>query len=169
MNPGIRRLSYALGAEITGIDIRKPIDDKMLRDVRGAFLEYGILLFRGQSLTSEQHVGFSRQFGDLLTNDDNPESRHREYPEILLVKSELSSKPSNYVGEYWHTDRVHECTPPAASLLRAVDIPEVGGDTMFANMTLAYDTLSDGMKQLIEGLHAIHIGAENITAWQERS
>jgi taurine dioxygenase len=156
MSLRIRRLSYALGAEVRGIDIRASLDDATVQNIRRAFLEHGILLFRGQHLTAGQHVAFSRRFGELLTNDDNLSSRHSEFPEVLVVKSKPGA--TSYVGEYWHTDRNHECTPPLASILRAVEIPDVGGDTMFANTYLGYDTLTDGMKKLAEGLYGIHVG-----------
>lgn len=161
MGLGIRRLSYNLGAEIMGIDIRMPLDDSGFGEIHSKFLEYSILLFRGQPLTREQHVAFSRRFGDLDKNDvirNDAQLRNKDpvLPEISVNKPGPNPKPSDYSGEYWHSDRSNTSTPALASLLRAVEIPPVGGDTMFSNLYLAYETLSDGIKKLIEGLHGVH-------------
>lgn len=159
----IRRLSYTLGAEIIGIDIRQPLDDQSVSEIHAAFLEHCILLFRGQPLTREQHIAFSRRFGRLEEIADyRVKVRIPEYPEISLVTNQprpgKSTKP--YAGDRWHSDLSNTCVPAMASLLRGVEVPEIGGDTMFANMYLAYETLSDGMKKLIEGLECIHSGPE---------
>jgi taurine dioxygenase len=166
----IRRLSYALGAEIIRDDFPKPLGDSGFRDIQRAFLEYLVLLFRGQFHTQEQQVAFTRRFGEVNKNDDLPHMRHPEYPEILFVsnknkKPKPNAKPKltdKYAaGMVWHSDRSFTCRPVMASLLRGVEIPDVGGDTMFSNQYLAYETLSDGMKRLIEGLDGVHIGGED--------
>jgi len=157
----IRRLSYALGAELIGVDLRTPVDDATFIEIRAAFLNHCVLLFRGVALTREQHVAFSKRFGELYDNNDKADRfKHAKHPEILLGSNpRVKGKPTDqYQGEHWHTDRSFTCDPPMASLLRAVEIPDIGGDTMFANMYLAYDTLSDGMKKLIAGLHSVHVG-----------
>jgi taurine dioxygenase len=157
-------LSYALGAEVTGIDIRNPLDDNTFREVHTAFLEYCVLLFRGQPLTQEQHIAFSRRFGEvdhkisaerILRDDGSLPSRIPKYPEILMNKS-----PAN-AALVWHSDRSFTLVPAMASLLRGIELPEVGGDTMFSNMYLAYETLSEGMKKLIASVDAVHPGAKS--------
>jgi len=137
------------------------LDEKTFAQVHAAFLEYSILLFRGQHLTREQHIAFSRRFGELDRNDvirNDAQMRNRDlgFPEISVNNPGPNPKPSDYSGGYWHSDRSNTPIPASASLLRGVEIPPVGGDTLFANMYLAYETLSDGMKKLIEGLHGVH-------------
>jgi taurine dioxygenase len=158
----IRRLSHTLGAEISGIDLRKPLDEKSFHAIHTAFLEHCVLLFRGQPLTREQHVAFSRWFGDLAKYEDKSAAKRvPDFPEIYLVvsKPKPNGEPSTerYTGADWHTDHSHLPAPAQASLLRSVQIPEVGGDTQFANMYFAYDTLSDGMKKLLDGLYGVHM------------
>ena len=158
----VRRLSYALGAEVIGVDISQPLDDKTFKEINDAFLEHQVLLFRGRTITREQHIAFSRRFGTLeLNNHREPEKRVPEYPEFFLVLSkpkptgEAATTPR--AGEGWHSDNSHLPAPAAASLLHAVEVPRVGGDTMFCNMYRAYDSLSDGMKKLLQGLHGVYI------------
>lgn len=161
MTMTIRRLSYALGAEISGIDLRQPLDGETFRGINDAFLEYGVLLFRGQMLTREQHIGFSRRFGELDRNEAKVSERPAEYPEITLVLSQPgpNGEPASgrYTGAEWHTDHSNYPSAAAASLLRAVEIPEIGGNTMFCNMYHAYETLSDGMRKLLENLQGVHM------------
>lgn len=158
----VRRLSYALGAEVMGVDLSKPLDDKTFSAVNQAFLEYCVLLFRGQCLTRGQHMAFSRRFGELETYETKPaDVRVADVPEILLVVSrpKPNGEPASgrHTGAEWHTDTSHLPIAAAASLLRAVELPGIGGDTMFANMYRAYDTLSGGMKSLLAGLHGVHM------------
>ena len=155
-----RPLSHALGAEAMGLDISKDISDTVFREVHDAFLRYGILLFRDQHVTREQHIAFSRRFGELDDNDRSPDTDPK-YPELTIVttRPKPDGKPSEsrYTGRLWHSDLCHSLAPAMGSLLRCLERPDVGGDTMFANMYMAYDTLSDGMKKLIEGLDGIHM------------
>jgi taurine dioxygenase len=157
----LRKLSYALGAEVCDVPIARPISESLFGEIYQAFLHYGILLFRDQDITREQHIEFSRRFGELDRHDALPRDRHPDYPEILLVTNEPkpdgSPSDSRYTGRQWHSDMSFTPVPSLGSLLRAVTIPDVGGDTVFANMYLAYETLSEGMKKLIDGLHGIHL------------
>ena len=157
----LRRLSNALGAEICDIDVSQPMSESTFGDIHRAFLDYGILLLRGQDITREQHIEFSRRFGELDKHDSLPRDRHPDYPELLLVTNRPNAdgtpSESRYTGRQWHTDLSYTTTPALGSLLRCFTLPEVGGDTLFANMTMAYDALSDGMKQMIAGLHGIHL------------
>lgn len=157
----LRKLSYALGAEVCDIDVAAPMSETQFGDIYQAFLDNGILLFRDQDITREQHIEFSRRFGELDKHDSLPRDRHPQYPELLLVTNEPNADgtPSNsrYTGRSWHSDMSFTPVPSLGSLLKSWTVPEVGGDTLFANMTLAYDTLSDGMKQLIADLHGIQL------------
>jgi len=156
----LRKLSYALGAEVCGIDVTK-VTETQFGEVYDAFLDNGILLFRDQDITREQHIDFSRRFGELDRHDALPRDRHPDYPEILLVTNEPnpdgSPSESRYTGRQWHSDMSFTPVPSLGSLLRGITIPDVGGDTVFANMYLAYETLSDGMKKMIADLHGIQM------------
>ncbi|MBM3358132.1 MAG: TauD/TfdA family dioxygenase [Betaproteobacteria bacterium] len=157
----LRKLSHALGAEVCGLDVSKPMSEAGFGEIYQAFLRYNILLFRDQNITREQHIEFSRRFGELDRHDALPRDRHPRHPEILMVTNEPKpdGAPSDtkYTGRQWHSDMSFTLVPSLGSLLRCLSVPEVGGDTMFANMYLAYETLSDGMKRLIAGLHGIHL------------
>ena len=157
----LRKLSYALGAEVCDIDVTAPMSETAFGDIYQAFLDHGILLFRDQDITREQHIEFSRRFGELDQHEALPLDRHPQYPELLLVTNEPNADgtPSNsrYTGRQWHSDMSFTQVPSLGSLLKSWTVPEVGGDTLFANMTLAYDTLSEGMKKLIADLHGVHL------------
>jgi len=157
----LRKLSYALGAEVCDIDVSAPMSEASFGEIYKAFLDHGILLFRNQDITREQHIEFSRRFGELDKHDALPADRHPKYPELLLVTNEPNADgtPSNsrYTGRQWHSDMSFTPVPSLGSLLKSWTVPEVGGDTLFANMTLAYETLSDGMKKLIADLHGIQL------------
>jgi len=173
----LRPLSYALGAEVRGIDITRPIADADWAEVHRAFLAHGVLLFRGQRLTREQHIAFSRRFGELDPHESLPSDRDATYPQLLMVTNDPKpdGTPSNsrYTGQLWHSELSFTLAPALGSLLRAVDVPPVGGDTMFANMYLAYDALSQRMKQTIADLHGIHHaerkGAAQAAQWAEEN
>ena len=166
MDLTIRKTAYALGAEISGVDISNPLDDQTFTKINNAFLEHHVLVFRGQPLTRAQHVAFSRRFGELNQNPTYAADRKGEdFPEILLVisrpKSTGEAATGRFSGAEWHTDHSHLPAAAAASLLRSIEVPRVGGDTMFCNMYRAYETLSDGMKKLLEGLDGVHM--ESVT------
>ena len=157
----LRRLSHALGVEVCDVNVAQPLSEQRFGEIYRAFLDYNVLLFRDQDITREQHIEFSRRFGELDRHDALPRDRHPGYPEILMVTNEPKpgGEPSDsrYTGRQWHSDMSFTTAPSLGSLLRSIEVPEVGGDTMFANMYLAYDALSDGMKKLIAGLHGIHL------------
>jgi taurine dioxygenase len=157
----LRRLSYALGAEVCDIDVSKPMGESAFGEIHQAFLDHGILLFRNQDISREQHIEFSRRFGELDKHDALPRDRHPKYPEILLVTNEPNPdgtpSDSRYTGRQWHSDMSFTTVPSLGSMLRAITIPEVGGDTLYANMYMAYDALSGGMKRLIADLHGIQM------------
>jgi taurine dioxygenase len=156
----VKRLSYGIGAEIQGVDLRGPIAQETIGSIREVWVENCIVLFRGQELTPQQHIDFSARFGPLDDHQALYKSRHPEYPQIFIVttRPNADGTPSNTreTGVNWHSDLSYTLRPATGSLLYCLEIPEVGGDTRFANMYLAYETLSDGVKRLIEPLQAVH-------------
>jgi taurine dioxygenase len=166
----LRKLSHALGAEVCDLDVSK-ISEGFFGEIYQAFLDHGILLFRDQDITREQHIEFSRRFGELDRHDALPRDRHPDYPELLLVTNEPkpdgSPSDSRYTGRQWHSDMSFTQVPSLGSLLKSWVVPEVGGDTVFTNMYMAYETLSDGMKEMIADLHGIQLaGTRKINSEQ---
>lgn len=157
-----RKVSHALGAEVLGADLRQPLDDAAYAQIRAAFNEHCLLLFRQQDLSREQFIAFAGRFGDLDMNEARPaDTKVDGIPELMLVvgkpNADGSAATGGYFGSGWHTDNSHLPVAAAITLLRAIDLPEVGGDTMFANMYRAYDNLSDGLKQALEPLNGVHM------------
>jgi taurine dioxygenase len=156
----LRKLSYPLGAEVCDVNVGAPMSEAFFGEIYRAFLDYGILLFRDQDITREQHIEFSRRFGELDRHDALPRDRHPRYPELLMVtnapKPDGSPSDTRYTGRQWHSDMSFTLVPSLGSLLKSYAVPEVGGDTLFANMTAAYEALSEGMKKLIADLHGVH-------------
>ena len=158
MSLSIRRLSTAAGAEISGIDLKRPLNADVVQEVKQALGTYGILLFRDADISPTEHVAFSGQFGPLeahVVGDFNLP----DYPEVFVVsnvKENGKLKGAVYAGQYWHSDLSYMRKPSLGSLLLCHEMPEIGGDTMWANMYLAYDTLSGTLKKFIGGLKAIH-------------
>lgn len=148
----IAPLSGALGAEIRGVDLSTPMDAATLDAFHRAFVEHHVLVVRGQDLTAEQQMRFARQFGELDTHpfvEGQP-----DHPEVLDVITEPDDRIN--FGGGWHTDVTFLEEPDLGSVLYAIDVPPVGGDTLFANQHAAYDALSPTMQALLEGLVGIH-------------
>ena len=126
----LRKLSYALGAEVCGIDITRAMSEAEFGEIYQAFLAHGILLFRNQDVSREQHIEFSRRFGELDRHEALPRDRHPEYRELLRVTNEPNSdgSPSDtrYTGRQWHSDMSFTTRPALGSLLRSFAVPEVG-------------------------------------------
>jgi taurine dioxygenase len=151
----VRPLSGSLGAEVGGIELSKPLEDRVFKEIHGAFLEHAVLAFRGQSLSHEQQIAFGRRFGDL---DVHPIAiGMEEHPEIIRVWKPRGERAS--FGTSWHSDNTFFEWPSKASILYGVTIPPYGGDTLFASMERAYETLSAGMKRILDGLVAVHSAA----------
>ncbi len=154
----IRKVSPACGAEVTGIDLRKPLSAPQVRKLMHALGDNGILLFRGVDLDPAEHIAFSRQFGTLEAHVIG-DFALKEHPEVFVVSNVKEGgklKGAVYAGQYWHTDLSYMKKPSMGSLLLCHEMPEIGGDTMFANMVMAYETLSAPIRRLIDGLFAIH-------------
>jgi taurine dioxygenase len=154
----INPLSDVLGAEVVGLDTGGPVPDADLARVEDALNRHGVLVFRDQRVTPAQHVAFSRRFGELMIHVQQ-KFRHKEHPEILIVSNVIENgEPIGLVdaGRYWHSDISYVPEPSLGSLLHAQELPEEGGDTIFASMTAAYDALDEATKERIDGLTAVH-------------
>ncbi|TFZ02916.1 TauD/TfdA family dioxygenase [Ramlibacter henchirensis] len=164
-----RQLSSGIGVEVLDLDLRSNIDEATFKDIRKAWTDNVILLFRNQTLNNEQHVAFSRRFGTLDNHDAIARLRDPDAHEILPVLN-IPGENRLRVGAQWHSDLSHSVNPPQASLLRCEEIPPIGGDTMFSNMFLAYDELSDTMKKVVDPLWCIHdltIARHNVGKYEE--
>ncbi len=155
----VKPVTPVIGAEISDVDLRKPLGNQQFQEVHDALMAHQVIFFRDQDLTLDQHKTFGRLFGELHIhpNSAGPEG----HPEILRIHADANSK---YIaGERWHSDVSCDPEPPMGSILNLKTIPEVGGDTLFASMYAAYDALSAPMKAFLSGLTAIHDGAPNYT------
>lgn len=152
----IRPLGPAIGAEIHNVDLTEALDEAQVEAVRQAWLEHQVIFFRDQDLTLNQHIAFGKQFGDLHIHPNVPS--HPDHPEVLVIHADDKSK--RVAGHGWHTDVSCDLAPPAGSILRLTETPEHGGgDTLFANMYLAFDALSDHWQTFLSGLTATHESA----------
>ncbi len=142
-----------LGAEITGVDI-KALSDAEFDAIKNAFAEHGVIFFRDQDTTEEDHIAFAERFGDINVNRFF--AAHPDYPQIALVAKEADQKDN--IGGGWHTDHSYDHEPALGSVLVARELPESGGDTMFASMYKAYETLPADIKDRIDNRTAIHSG-----------
>lgn len=148
----IRRMSGALGAEITGVDLAKRLSDEQVAEIRRAWLDNLVVFFRGQPLTPAQYMAFAERFGEPV---EYPMVKGIEgFPKIIEVKK-LEHERINF-GGIWHSDTTYLERPPMGSMLLARELPPFGGDTLFANMELAYESLSEGMKRMLAGLKAVN-------------
>jgi taurine dioxygenase len=151
----VEPVTGALGAEITGLNLSKPLDDESVSALKDAFHEHLVLFFRDQIITLEQQKIFARHFGDLELN--NYIGTLEGHPEVIEVIKEPEEE-FNF-GDNWHIDQTHFEKPILGSTLYARDVPPFGGDTQWANMYLAYETLSAPIKTLIDGLTCVHVQA----------
>jgi taurine dioxygenase len=147
----VQRVSGALGAEISGVDLARPLSDEQRAEIRQAWLEHLVLFFRDQPLSPDQFMAFARGIGKPI---EYPFVRGIEgYPEIIEVKK-LEHERVNF-GGIWHSDTTYLEHPPMASMLLAREVPPFGGDTLFANMYLAYESLSPGLRASLDALKGI--------------
>lgn len=146
-----RPLADHVGVEALDIDLNA-IDDDAFGALRGAVADHGILFVRDQQLTPEQHIAFARRWGDIDVNNYFP--ANGSYPEIAEVRK--SETQTTNIGGGWHTDHTYDQVPAMGSILLARETPPTGGDTLFASMGAAFDALSDGLKQTLRGLRAVH-------------
>ena len=151
--------SPALGAEIRGVDLSQPLDDETFEAIHRAFLDHQVIFLRDQNLTPPQQLDFASRFG---TPNDYPMAEGLpECPKITAIIKE-PDETINFGGECWHSDTTYLEEPPLATIVFAMEIPAIGGDTLFANMYLAYEGVSEGMKALLDGLTAINTSAQSL-------
>ncbi len=144
--------SAAVGAEIDGVDIAAGVDDEQLAELRRAFARHGVIFLRDQHLTPDQHEAFAERWAPINVNRFfTPVDGH---PRVAEVRKEPDQVLN--IGGGWHTDHSYDQVPALGSMLYAVEVPPVGGDTLFAGMAAAYDALSDGMKATLRTLEAEH-------------
>ena len=153
----VKPMAGAIGAEIFGTDLTKPLDAAALDEIHQAFLTHQVVVFRDQALTPDSQKAFAANFGSAHINDFFPTVDG--HPDVQLVAK--NPEDVRNVGDRWHTDVSYVAKPPLGSMLYAVEVPAFGGDTMFSTMYASYDALSDGMKALLEGLNAVHSAAES--------
>jgi taurine dioxygenase len=149
----VKPVSGALGAEIGKVNLGR-LDDETFAEIKAAWLEHLVIFFRDQNITPEQQIGFARRFGEI---HHHPFMKGMDdYPDILeIIKEEGDTKA---FGEVWHTDQMFNPKPAMATMLYAKETPDAGGDTMFANMYLAYESLSAPMKALLGGVKTYNVG-----------
>lgn len=145
----VRPVSGSIGAEVRGVDVGHDLDDAVIAELRAAWLEHLVLFFPGQDLTPGRQERFASRFGEL-TSAHPVEPALDGHPQVLPVDS------ANGHTDFWHTDVTFMARPPMASMLFAVELPPSGGDTMWANMRLAYDTLAEPLRRLCDELVAYH-------------
>lgn len=149
----VRPLNGCIGAEIRGVDLTRPLAEATWIEVLQAFHDYLVVYFPDQPLSHEQHVAFSRRFGALMRL---PQLHSVEgYDEVQIIRRDADDT-GRVVGENWHADSTYYECPPAAVIMRAVTVPEFGGDTGFLNMAAAYEALSPKLRVVLNGLSAVH-------------
>lgn len=156
----VTRLAGAIGAEISGVDLRRPLPAEQAAALRRVWLEHGVVFLRDQQLTSDQFLAFAQAIG---TPVEYPfVNGIPGYPYIIEVKK-LEHERVNF-GGVWHSDTAYLDQPPMATLLLAREVPPHGGDTLFASQVAAYEALSDGMKRLLAGLRCVNSSAKADTS-----
>ncbi|HAA36461.1 MAG TPA: taurine dioxygenase, partial [Gammaproteobacteria bacterium] len=155
----ITPMSVHTGAEISGVDLRHPLSQVEIREVRDALLKWRVVFFRDQELTHPEHVALARQFGEP-TPGHVIFGNHNEHPEIYPVVKHRTAQAGDVTVKRawtgWHTDITAAINPPAASILRSVVLPPYGGDTQWLNMVKAFDGLSVPMQEFLSSLRAVH-------------
>jgi taurine dioxygenase len=145
----IRPLTPTVGAEIFGVDLREPLAQETIESIEHALVSHHVIFFREQDITPEQQIAFARQFGEISIPPFAP--KYGDVPELIVLDQ---NSPRGEGADKWHTDNIFMAEPPLGSILKAVTLPALGGDTCFANMVAAYEALSEPIRQLIDGLRA---------------
>ncbi len=148
----IKATNGALGAEVHGLDLADPLDEAAAGTLRHALGEHGVLFFRDQNITPAQHIAFARSVGTI--NINRFFKSDAAHPEIAEVRKE--PEQAKNIGGNWHTDHSYDQNPALGSILLAREVPPRGGDTLFACMAKAFETLSPGLQRTLEGLRAVH-------------
>lgn len=148
----VTRLGVNLGAEIRNVDLRRTLSEAEFAAVGAALVEHEIVVLPEQDITSEQLMAFGLRFGELSVHPFAP--REGATPELIKFRNDESTPP--FGTDVWHSDETFRAEPPMATILCAKEVPDVGGDTVFASMTAAFEGLSERMQRFISGLEAIH-------------
>lgn len=154
----IRPLPGNVGVEIVGLDLSRPLNDTDFARVHQAHLDYHVVVFRDQHITPQQQIDFSRRFG-VLQIHVLKQFLLKNHPEILIVSNIVEDgQPIGLgdAGKYWHSDLSYKELPSLGSMLHAQELPDEGGDTLFANLHLAWDTLPQALRDAVEGRSAVH-------------
>lgn len=151
----VQPLTPHIGAEVLSIDLAQSLSNEQVQDIHDAWMDWKVLVFREQQLSRNQHKAFARRFGRLHVH---PMQHHYSGdPEILTVKT--TAKSAYTAGDGWHTDVTCDAVPPLGSMLYLTETPATGGgDTLFADMYLAYELLSEPLREFLNGLAAVHDG-----------
>lgn len=159
MTATIEPFDNGFGAEIAGIDLSRPVSDEDRDTVYAAFLEHHLIVIRGQALSAGQVVAAARILGDELEPHLFKHFHHPDTPLIMVLSNRVENgKPKGMAdaGSFWHTDVSYKPNPAKATMLYAVEVPDDGGDTLFCNLTAAYEALPEAMKTRLDGLKAVH-------------
>jgi len=148
----VEPIAAALGAEVFGVNLAGDLSEAVVGEVRRALLDHGVIFFRDQEIDVDGHKRLARRFGEIFVHPNFNTGDHD--PEIVNIVRKPGD--THIVGEEWHTDTTMMAEPPMGALLYAIEVPPVGGDTLFSSQTLAYQRLSDGMKALIDPLKCWH-------------
>lgn len=154
----VRPFAEKVGAEIVGLDLSRPLNDADFARVHQAHLDYHVVVFRNQQITPQQQIDFSRRFG-VLQIHVLKQFLLANHPEILIVSNIVENgQPVGLgdAGKYWHSDLSYKELPSLGSMLYAQELPSEGGDTLFADMHLAWDTLPEPLRKAVEGRNAVH-------------
>jgi len=147
-------LTPSIGAEIHGIDLAAELSDDVIADIRKALLTYKVIFFRDQDISRDQHIAFARRFGKLEVHPMTPADQ--PHPEVLVLNSGPGHRTQ---ADHWHSDVTWRAEPSMGSILRARHVPQIGGDTVWADMAAAYAGLSPALKDWLHGLTAVHDGS----------
>ena len=147
----IKKVTRVIGAEISGVSLKEPLHPEDRAAIEAALLEHHVLFFRDQDITPEEQVAFSRQFGTISTPPFTP--KYSKSPDYIVLDQ---TTPEGEGADNWHSDNTFMAEPPLGSILKAVLLPETGGDTCFANMVVAYEALSEPIRAMLDGLKAEH-------------
>ncbi len=149
----VQPISGALGAEVHGVDLAEDLDDDTFGAVHQTLLDHGVIFFRDQDITPAQQLALAKRWGSLHLHPHIPSLP--DHPGIMEIVKDVDDVHT--LGGKWHTDQMFTATPTRATMLYAKEVPPAGGDTLFANLYLAYDALSDGMKEMIGGLRTVNV------------
>ncbi|MGE0153487.1 MAG: TauD/TfdA dioxygenase family protein [Reyranellaceae bacterium] len=152
----VEKGSPKVGAEISGVNLAGDMPPDVIREIRHALVENGVVGFRDQKLSVDAQISFAQNFGKLYVHPIADQATRR--PEVLPIHADENS--TSAPGEAWHTDASCDLEPPLGSILALQEVPPVGGDTLFTSMFAAYDALSDAMKSFLQGLTALHDGGQ---------